>query len=1291
MSSLPGPVILNKMIKNQSFQRLSDALARGVLVLDGAMGTMVQQLNLTEPDYRIPELKNHTVPLKGNHDLLCLSKPGSILKVHKAYIEAGANVIETNTFNANAISQSDYRLEHLVYRMNIEAARIARRAAGAEHFVLGSMGPTNRTASISPKVEDPGFRNVTFDQLVSAYREQAAGLLDGGVDGLLIETVFDTLNAKAAVYAIGEEFEKRGEEWPLVISVTITDASGRTLSGQTLEAFFYSIIHARPLIIGLNCALGAKELLPYLKELRKLTRLTNLTLPQSPIPNPPIPNPLIPNPLIPNPQNPFSPPSPMFVSVHPNAGLPDELGGYNQSAAEMAGWIRIFLEEGLADLVGGCCGTTPDHIRAISGVVESIRADRKKASSAQNRDLQSITDGQTVQPAYPTNLAGLEPLVIRPDSNFINIGERTNVAGSKMFARLIREEKYEEALAVAREQIEGGAIMIDICMDDPLIDAPEAMGRFLRMAGTDPDIAKVPFMIDSSRFEAIEEGLKNIQGKPVVNSISLKAGEDLFLRQAGCIRRFGAAVVVMLFDETGQADTYERKINIARRSYDLLVNKAGFSPGDIIIDPNVLALATGLEEHNRYAINYIEATRWIKQHLPGARVSGGVSNLSFAFRGQESVRQALHAVFLYHAIRAGMDMGIVNPSQLQIYSEIEPDLLKLAEDVVLNRRKDATDRLLAYAEKQAGHAGKGISGEDAEPDWRKLPVRQRLVHALVAGITDFIESDTEEARKNFDFALEVIEGPLMDGMNVVGDRFGSGKMFLPQVIKSARVMKKAVAYLAPFVEAEKPAGTESSSAGKVVLATVKGDVHDIGKNIVGIILQCNNYEIIDLGVMVPTEKILDTARKENASIIGLSGLITPSLEEMAQVASAMMEQGFDIPLLIGGATTSELHTALKIDPKYNGPVVHVRDASRVVGVAAGLLSAEKAAARKTEIKSAYAKIREDYAARDRTSGYLALAQARGNAFKADWHIIRPAKPGITEFYGFPPDQLIPYIDWSFFLYTWDIRGRYPAILDDPLKGDEARKLIGDAHELLKEIVENNWLSANGVVGIFPANSMGEDTSIKDPDNPEQELERLFFLRNQEKKDPGVPNLSLSDFIAPEESGLQDFLGLFACTAGIGADEKSREFAILHKDDYKSLMIKVLADRLAEAFAEWLHETVRREIWGYVPDENLASDELLKENYVGIRPAIGYPSCPDHEDKLALFRLLDPLGKSGITLTETLAMNPGASVAGYYFAHPQARYFQVGRIGEDQLRDYARRRGISPQTAEKNLATHLNFK
>lgn len=1260
------------MIRNPSYNRLSEALSFGVLILDGAMGTMIQKRDLTESDYRFSDLADHPLALKGNHDLLNLSKPELIFDIHRQYIEAGASVIETNTFNANSISQADYNTGHLVYEVNLEAAKIARRAAGSNVFVLGAIGPTNRTASMSPRVDDPGFRNVTFDQLAEAYQQQAAALLDGGVDGFLIETIFDTLNAKAAIFGLQEEFIARDQEWPIVISVTITDASGRTLSGQTLEAFFYSILHANPLVVGINCALGAKELLPYLRELKRLVygRRSGAS-------------------------------EPIYLSAHPNAGLPNELGDYTQSAQEMAEWIRIFMDEGLVNLVGGCCGTTPEHIREIHQLIDG-RGGPMGTPTLQSGENPVNAGGHMLGghmlggPAGPplqklTVFTGLEPLIVRPESNFVNIGERTNVAGSKQFARLIRDEKFEDALAVAREQIEGGAMMIDVCMDDPLLDASDAIGRFLRMVATDPDIARVPVMIDSSRFSAIREGLKNTQGKSVVNSISLKAGEDVFLEQAKYVRRFGAAVIVMLFDEQGQADTFERKISIARRSYDLLVKKLNFPPEDIMIDPNVLALATGMEEHNRYGLAYIEATRWIKQNLPGAKVSGGVSNLSFAFRGRENIRQAMHSVFLYHAIRAGMDVGIVNPSLLQVYDEVDPVLLKLAEDVVLNRRKDATDRLLAFAE-NSGDADKKNIGQANE--WRSLGAKDRLIHSMIAGISDFIETDVEEARHLFQFALEVIEQPLMDGMGVVGDRFGSGKMFLPQVIKSARVMKKAVAYLTPFIEAEKLTGANSSNAGKVVLATVKGDVHDIGKNIVGVILQCNNYEVIDLGVMVPAEKIIDTAIREKATIIGLSGLITPSLEEMAYVASEMQKAGLNLPLLIGGATTSELHTALRIDPFYQGPVVHVRDASRVVGVTSLLLSTGKSEARKLEIKSNYEKIRTGYANRDKTTGYISLNQAKQNSLKIDWKtgagIHKPNHLGLIRYDDFPLEKLKPFIDWSFFLYTWDIRGRYPAILNDPLKGAEARSLIADAEEMLEQIISNKWLKANGVVGTFPANSDHEDLVVYDPEDPAKVVERFYFLRNQEQKEPGVPNLCLSDFIAPKESDIKDYIGFFAATAGLGSDEKSKEFADLN-DDYRSLMLKVLADRLAEAFAEWLHKEVRKESWGYVPEENLEADELLKEKYRGIRPAIGYPSCPDHEDKLALFRLLDPEQHTGIQLTETLAMHPGASVAGLYFAHPESRYFQVGRIGEDQIKDYARRRGISIQHAEIQLATHLNYK
>ncbi|MFA7409049.1 MAG: methionine synthase [Bacteroidales bacterium] len=1246
------------MIKHQAFNKLKKALAAGTLLLDGATGTMIQKLGLKEADYRIAGRDSGTAAQVGNFDLLNLAQPEMIQKIHQQYIEAGAQIIETNTFNSNAISQSDYGTADLVYEMNLQAARIARRAAGSEVFVAGSMGPTNRTASLSPRVEDPGFRNITFDQLAAAYREQVAGLLDGGVDALLVETIFDTLNAKAAIYGIWEEFECRGTEWPVILSVTITDASGRTLSGQTLEAFFYSILYAEPLVIGLNCSMGAEELLPYLRELKRLVELENRHLTKSK--------------------------RQLFISAHPNAGLPDEMGDYTQSAHEMARWIQIFLEEHLVNLVGGCCGTTPEHIREVSAVIQSIGETPEK-QNPHNQDNTQIA---------PLVLTGLEPLIIRPDSNFVNIGERTNVAGSKRFARLIKEEKYEEALKVARQQIDGGAVMIDICMDDPLLDATEALTRFLRMAGTDPDIARVPFMIDSSRFPAIIEALKTVQGKAVVNSISLKAGETVFLQQAQLLRRFGAAMVVMLFDETGQADTLERKIAVAKRSYHLLVDVIGVPPEDIILDPNVLALATGMEEHNNYGVDFIKAARWIKENLPGAHISGGISNLSFAFRGRQAIREALHAVFLFHAIRAGLDMGIVNPELIQDYDEVEPALLQLATDVVLNRRKDATDRLLAFAERalETSEHSKQQANE-----WRNQESRKRLIHSLVAGIADFVETDTEEVRKEFPFALDVIEGPLMDGMGIVGDRFGSGKMFLPQVIKSARVMKKAVAYLTPFIEAEKRGGTESK-AGKAILATVKGDVHDIGKNIVGVILQCNNYQVIDLGVMVPADRIIETAQKEQADFIGLSGLITPSLEEMTYVAGQMKRQGLSMPLLIGGATTSELHTALRIDPAYPGPVVHVRDASRVIRVLSDLFSQQHRNQYVADVKSAYEQQRKDYALIDRTRGYISLKEARDNRFVLDHAVLKdlgkseivPAKPGITKFFDFPLHELIPYIDWTFFLYTWDIRGRFPKVLEDPIKGEEATKLIQDAHDLLDEIDANKWLIANGVVGIFPAKAKGDDLLLFDPVNPDQRLERFHFLRNQEKKEDQIPNLCLTDFIPSGESDKPGWIGLFAATAGIGADVRSRYYADNH-DDYRALMIKVLADRLAEAFAEYLHERVRKEIWGYAPDEQLDTAVLLKEHFQGIRPAIGYPSCPDHQEKQTLFRLIDPEGRTGIRLTETMAMDPGASVAGFYFDHPQSRYFQVGRISEDQVLDYARRKNLPVEEVEKNLINNLNYK
>ncbi len=1216
---------------SESYIALKEALDQRVLVLDGAMGTQIQQAGLKEEDYRGKLLKDHPSPLQGNHDLLNLTRPDLISAIHKAYLEAGADILETNTFNANSISQLDYGTGHLVYDINLNAARLAKSIAGNRAFVAGSMGPTNRTASMSPDVENPGFRNVNFDQLARAYKSQAEGLLDGGVDAFLLETIFDTLNAKAAIYALLELFEEHGAFWPIIISGTITDASGRTLSGQILEAFYYSIRHANPLIIGLNCSMGAEQLAPYVNELNRLSNT--------------------------------------YVGVHPNAGMPNQFGDYDQSAEEMSMLIRPMLEKGWLNLVGGCCGTTPLHIRKIAELVRSYPA-RK-----------------IVQKPNMTVFCGLEPLVLRSDSNFVNIGERTNVAGSLKFARLIREGLYEEALSVARDQVEGGAQMIDVCMDDALLDGKEAMVEFLNRLASEPDISRVPVVLDSSVWDVIEAGLKCLQGKSVVNSISLKEGEQVFLEQAKKIQKYGAAVVVMLFDEKGQADTFERKTQIATRVYDLLNGQLGFPAEDIIIDPNVLAIGTGIEEHNNYAVEYIRAIGWIKENLPGVKISGGISNLSFSFRGNSAVREAMHAVFLFHAIKAGLDMGIVNPTLLEVYDEIEPDLLKLAQDVVLNKRKDATERLLVYADKVRNRGKVKVQ----EAVWRTWEVEKRLAHSLVNGITDFIDEDTEEARLKLPFALDVIEGPLMDGMNEVGELFSVGKMFLPQVVKSARVMKKSVALLEPFIEAERKAGDSAHTAGKVVLATVKGDVHDIGKNIVGVILSCNNYEVIDLGVMVQANNILEAAREADADFIGLSGLITPSLEEMANVAREMEQAGMKLPLLIGGATTSKPHTALRIDPEYSGAVVHIKDASRTTGVVRALMSPDTKDEFLKNLDLEYQDLRIKYGKRDNKTSYLSLDEARRNRMKPDWDNFVPYKPdveGIREVRA-SIEELIPFIDWTFFLFAWDIRGKYPQVLEDPVSGEEAGKLIHDANEMLEWLKTDGRLKTEGVFGLFPAASQNEDILVYDIHEEDKIKSRLLHLRNQELKNEG-PNFCLSDFIAPAGSGLKDYIGMFAVTAGLGLEPIVKEFEASN-DDYSAIMVKILADRLAEAFAEYLHYHVRKEYWGYAPDENLPMSEILREEYQGTRPATGYPACPDHLEKLTIFKLLEVGKRTGISLTETLAMTPGASVAGLYFSHPDSKYFNVGRISADQAMDYARRRGLTIEEIERHLINNLNYK
>lgn len=1210
-------------------------------MLDGAMGTMIQQYHLKEEDYRGERFKSSANLLQGNNDLLNLTQPHIIRAIHKEYLDAGADIIETNTFNGTRISQSDYGLEAYVYEINKAAAQIARSAADEytaarpdkPRFVAGAMGPTNKTASMSPEVNDPGYRNVTFDQLAENYYEQASALLEGGADILLVETIFDTLNAKAALFAINRIAEERKQEGqptpkiPVMVSGTITDASGRTLSGQTLEAFFTSVKHIDLLSVGLNCSLGAEQMRPYLEELSRI--------------------------------------APYPVSVYPNAGLPNQFGEYDESPHKMGGHIKDFLDNRFANIVGGCCGTTPDHIREIALLAEQSQLREVPVKS------------------HVTELSGLEPVIVSKEKNFVNIGERTNVSGSRRFARLIREGKYEEALSVARDQVENGAQVLDVSMDDGMLDAQKEMVTFLNLLAADPDIARLPIMIDSSKWEVIEAGLKCIQGKGIVNSISLKNGEAEFLEQAGKIMAYGAAVVVMAFDEEGQASNFERRIEICQRAYNLMTETLNFPPEDIIFDPNVLAIGTGMDEHNNYAVDYIKATQWIKENLPYAKVSGGVSNLSFSFRGNNAVREAMNSVFLFHAIKAGMDMGIVNPGMLQIYDEIPTDLRQLVEDVVLNRRKDGTERLLLFADKIKDKENKKVEKEDV---WRKEPVSKRLSHALVKGITDYIEQDVEEARQQYSRALDVIEQPLMDGMNIVGDLFGDGKMFLPQVVKSARVMKKAVAYLLPYIEAEKVEGM--NNAGKIVLATVKGDVHDIGKNIVGVVLSCNNYEIIDLGVMVPTEKILETAEKEQADIIGLSGLITPSLEEMVHVASEMKRKNMKLPLLIGGATTSAIHTAVKIDPVYDQPVIHVRDASKVTGVLSKLLSATQKEDYLKEVETTYEKLRSEHIGRQKKKKYISLEEARKNKFRANWSeasITKPKFTGNKYFDDYPLEKLREYIDWTFFFHAWKLNGKYPAIFDDPVKGDEAQKLFQDAQDMLELIISEKWLRAKGVVGLYPANAVGDSVEIYSQTG--EKLDTYHFLRNQEEKENDYPNLCLSDFVAPVETGITDYMAFLAVTTGLGIEERIQAFEKDH-DDYSAIMLKVLADRLAEAFAEHLHERIRKEFWAYASDEALSTSELLKEKYRGIRPAPGYPACPEHSEKEKMFNLLQAQEKADISLTENYAMYPAASVSAYVLAHPDTQYFNVGNILPDQVKDYAGRKKLTEERVKQLLNRNL---
>ncbi len=1228
---------------------LMEALARRILVLDGAMGTMIQRYRLTEAEYRGERFRDWNGDLRGNNDLLTLTRPQVIREIHSQYMEAGADILETNTFNSTTVSMADYHMESLAYELNLEGAKLAREVADSftlrtpkkPRFVAGVLGPMNRTLSLSPDVNDPGFRAVNFDQVAKAYREAVAGLIDGGADILLIETIFDTLNAKAAIFAIEEEFEARGlsgeMRLPIMISGTITDASGRTLSGQVVEAFYNSVRHARPLSIGFNCALGARELRPHIEELAAKAECR--------------------------------------VSAHPNAGLPNAMAEYDELPQETAAFIREWAEAGWLNITGGCCGTTPEHIRAIADIVAPLKP----------RDVGTVN----AQIEKRLRLSGLEPLNVGEDSLFVNVGERTNVTGSRAFAKLILNGDYNEALAVARSQVESGAQVIDINMDEAMLDSQAAMVKFLNLVASEPDISRVPIMIDSSKWSVIEAGLKCIQGKAIVNSISMKEGIPEFKERAKLCQRYGAAVIVMAFDEKGQADTYQRKIEICARSYKILTEEVGFAAEDIIFDPNIFAIATGIEEHATYGIDFIRATEWIRNNLPYAKVSGGVSNVSFSFRGNDPVREAIHTAFLYHAGKAGMTMGIVNAGQLGVYDDIPKDLLELVEDVLFNRRADATDRLVTFAEQFKGKKKDQV--EDLA--WRGEPVGARLTHALVKGITQYIVEDTEEARQQVKAAggrpINVIEGPLMDGMNVVGDLFGAGKMFLPQVVKSARVMKQAVAHLIPFIEEEKRllGVADAKAKGKILMATVKGDVHDIGKNIVGVVMQCNNFEVIDLGVMVATEKILETAVRENVDIIGLSGLITPSLEEMAHVAKEMERLGFRIPLLIGGATTSRTHTAVKVEPFYSGATVWVPDASRAVGVCSNLLSAELKPDYVKSVREDYVKVREQHANKKGVK-LIPLDRARANRSKIDWSAYVPPKPafiGTKALNAYPLEKLVPYIDWSPFFQTWDLWGKFPQILNDAVVGEAAREVYENAQKMLKQIVSEKWFTANGVFGFWPANAAGDDIPLYADESRKKVVATFRNLRQQNEKPAGNANQCLGDFVAP--APLPDYLGAFAVTSGIGCEERAQAFAAAN-DDYSAIMVKALGDRLAEAFAEHLHARVRREFWGYAPDESLSSADMIAEKYVGIRPAPGYPACPEHTEKGTLFAMLRATEQAGISLTDSYAMWPTAAVSGFYFSHPQAQYFAVGKIDRDQLDDYAKRKGWDTATAERWLAPNL---
>ena len=1219
---------------------LREQLEKRILLLDGAMGTMIQSYKLEEKDYRGEQFADHPHDLQGNNDLLSLTQPDIIKAIHLAYLDVGADIVETNSFNSTQVSQADYHLESIVYELNVAAARVARSAAdevtaktpNKPRFVAGVLGPTSRTCSMSPEVNDPAFRNITFDELVTDYTEATKGLVDGGADIILIETVFDTLNCKAAIFAVKEYFNQSGIELPIMISGTITDASGRTLSGQTVEAFWNSVAHAKPISIGFNCALGAEELRPHIEEIAAKANT--------------------------------------YVSAHPNAGLPNEFGEYDQTPKEMADIIEEFAASGFLNIIGGCCGTDPDFIKAIA----------ERVAKYSPRQIPEIPKA--------CRLSGLEPFSFDEDSLFVNVGERTNVTGSAKFKRLIVAEEFDEALEVALQQVLAGAQIIDINMDEGMIDSQEAMVTFLNLIASEPDISKVPLMIDSSKWEIIEAGLKCTQGKAVVNSISMKEGEDEFVAKASLCMQYGAAIVVMAFDTAGQADTEKRKTEICQRSYDLLMG-IGFPPEDIIFDPNIFAVATGIEEHNNYAVDFINACRYIKENLPYAKTSGGVSNVSFSFRGNNPVREAIHAVFLYHAIKAGLRMGIVNAGQLEIYEEVPKELREHVEDIILNRREDGTDRLVEIAD---NYRGDGTKKQVEDLAWRDLPVVKRLEHALVKGINTFVVEDTEEARLQAERPVHVIEGPLMDGMNVVGDLFGDGKMFLPQVVKSARVMKQAVAHLVPFIDAEKDGG--ASSKGKILLATVKGDVHDIGKNIVGVVLQCNNFEVIDLGVMVSCDKILKTAIEEKVDIIGLSGLITPSLDEMVHVAKEMERLKIDLPLLIGGATTSKAHTAIKIEPGYKiNSTVYVQDASRSVGVVTTLISDELKPRYVNDLREEYVKVRERNKNRRSKAKQLSYQKACDNGLQWDWDNYTPPAPtftGVKVFENYPLDELAKYIDWTPFFLTWELAGKYPNILDDKVVGEEATKLFRDAKEMLRRFIDENLIQANGVIGFWPANQVdGDDIEIVTEVNGQQARDRLYYLRQQTPRPAGKPNLCLADYIAPKSTGKVDYIGGFAVTAGIGVDKLVAEYESEH-DDYNAIMVKAIADRLAEAFAERMHERVRKEYWAYTAEDKLSNEELIKERYAGIRPAPGYPACPDHRQKETLFSLLSAENNTHMTLTEHYAMSPAASVSGWYFSHPESRYFAVGKINKDQVEIFAKRSEQSVETTERWLSPNLSY-